>query len=33
MGSKQAEKEEEVEVDPDASDADGGTIAPAERVS
>jgi hypothetical protein len=31
MGSKQAEKEAEVEVDPDTSD--GGAIAPAERAS
>jgi len=33
MGSKQAEKEVEVGVDPDTSDANGGAIAPAERVS
>jgi hypothetical protein len=33
IGSKQAEKEAEVEVDPDTNDADGGAIAPAERVS
>jgi hypothetical protein len=33
MGSKQAEKEAEVEVDPDTSDADGGVVSPAERVS
>jgi hypothetical protein len=33
MGSKQAEKEAEIEADPDTSDADGGAIVPAERVS
>jgi hypothetical protein len=33
MDSEQVEKEPEVEVDPDTSDADGGAIAPAERVS
>jgi hypothetical protein len=36
MGSKHAEKEAEVEVDPDTTDttdADGGAITPAERVS
>jgi hypothetical protein len=33
MGSKQAEKETELEVGPDTSDVDGGAIAPTERVS
>ncbi len=33
MGSKQAEKEAEVEVGLDTNDADGGAIGPAGRVS